>query len=496
MALETISQILSPDNAPYVNGVAARLNFSPALLKNMYQSLVETNGKGIDDNFVTSTDAEEAAQVFVHRIRPVEMNPREQGASKNGGSYSQNQHYVQTETVSIELLQVIDDPIKIPRARQDMIKTDLLAEQTQIFSDRLATIINGATAACKLLASWNASKANFASITSSDVSGSTVNDNKVLNKFISANSLLDEGDEDKNIDIFPLKTRIAVFKMGYRAVLKTKGVLVIGGANDAYAIARGAGLNTEGNVRTAEDGYWGEIDGVPCHGLSNESLGHASRFLGLTKYDLKAGHFIGYISSSYANARGVSTSRETKVVDETQGQGVILQPYVKFGLATWYAKGNVILDNIGDPNAGTPVAYWNPIADLKSIFTSYKSELTFKLKSAGSRLYPVFTSTGVTFGSATAFTCSGTTALDDFNTDHLIAYAWVATDGEISTVSAFIDAYKASVAAGVSNTNGVVAAATGLSGVTVASRSGGKYVTVLAIADDGSCSLNSHAYSA
>lgn len=484
MALETISQILSPENAPYVNGVAARLNFSPALLKNMYQSLIETNGKGIDDNFVTSTDAEEAAQVFVHRIRPVEMNPREMGASKNGASYSQNQHYVQTETVSIELLQVIDDPIKIPRARQDMIKTDLLAEQTQIFSDRLATILNGATAACKLLAAWNvaAGKANFASITQADVSGSTVNDNKVLAKFIAANSLLDEGDEEKNIDIFPLKTRVAVFKMSYRAVLKTKGVLVIGGANDAYAIARGAGLNTEGNVRTEDDGYWGEIDGVPVHGISNESLGHASRFLGLRKYDLKSGHFIGYISSSYANARGVSTSRETKIVDETQGQGVILQPYVKFGLATWYPKGNVILDNIGDPDAATPVAYYNPIAALKSIFSTFGT-ITYKLKSAGSRLYPVFTTTGITSTAKTNFSLTGTVALDDFNTDHLVGYAWVVGAKAYATVSEFLDAYKAATGA---NARGSASAATGLNNVTTASAD---FVTVLAISDDGSCNL-------
>lgn len=484
MALETISQVLSPSNAPYVNGVAARLKFAPALLKNMYQALVETNGKGIDDNFVTSTDAEETAQVFVHRILPVEMSPREQGANKNGGSYSQNQHYVQTTTVSIELLQVIDDPIKIPRARQDMIKTDLLAEQIQIFSDRLATIINGATAACKLLASWKANSYNGAYISDSDANASSVSDNKVLKFFVKANSLLDEGDDVSGIDIFPLKTRIAVFKMSYRAILKTGGVLVIGGANDAYAIARGAAIDKEGQVRTNEDGYWGEIDGVPCHGISNESLGHASRFLGLTKADLKAGDFIGYISSSYANARGVSTSRETKVVDETQGQGVILQPYVKFGLATWYPKGNVIL---------TKSEKWNPISALKTIFTSYASSLTFKLKGAGSRLFPAIASNGLTFGSATAFTLTTPTALDDANQEHLVALAWVATsaaNGEITTVSDFIKAYNGTSAA---NTKGVN---TSLTSVTVASRSAGDFVTILAIADDGSCSVKSFAYSA
>ena len=476
MALETISQILSPSNAPYVNGIAARLKFAPALLKNMYQGLVETNGKGIDDNFVTATDAEENAQVIVHRIRPVEMSPRELGSSKNGGSYSQNQHYVQSESVSIELLQVIDDPIKLPRAKQDMIATDLLAEQTKIFSDRLATIINGATTACKLLASWKEEAAgrsiNKAAITDTDVAGSTVNDNKVLYKFISANSLLDEGDDAKG--------RIAVFKMSYRAVLKVKGVLTLGGSNNQYDVAKGAGLNTEGRVRTEENGYWGDIDGVPCHGLSNESLAHASRFLGLTKYDLKNSAFIGYISSSYANARGVSTSRETKVVDETQGQGLILQPYVKFGLATWYPKGNVILTK---EEAG-----YNPVKSLKTLFSG--EEIEFKLKSAGSRLYPVFSATGIQFGSSTTFSLAGTHAYDDFNVDHLVAGHYVVTGKAITSVGEFIAAVEAT--GSVHDEYDVVSGET----ITLddALTSGESYVTVLAISSDGSCSVISKLY--
>lgn len=88
MALETIQQILAPSNAPYINGVAARLKFAPAVLENVYQGLVEKNDKGVNDNWVSSADANDDAQVIVHRILPVEMNPREQGANKNGASYS------------------------------------------------------------------------------------------------------------------------------------------------------------------------------------------------------------------------------------------------------------------------------------------------------------------------------------------------------------------------------------------------------------------------
>ena len=123
MALELISQILSPTNATYVNGVSAERRFSLAILKNHWQKLVEKDGRGVTDKFVTEDDATHSAQVFVNRIIPVRMQPRVMGASKNGASYSANQHYTQTETVGIELLQVIDDPILIPRARKDMIRS-------------------------------------------------------------------------------------------------------------------------------------------------------------------------------------------------------------------------------------------------------------------------------------------------------------------------------------------------------------------------------------
>ena len=246
------------------------------------------------------------------------MNARVMGASKNGASYSANQHYTETETVGIELLQVIDDPILIPRARQDMIPTDLVAKHIDLFSYRLSTILNGATAASKLLASYLAGDdANKVNITSSDITNKLV-----AQRFMEANSLLDEGDQEHGIDMFPEDTRIAVFKVSYRPILKGAGVLVIGGANDAYEILRKGGIDKDAAPRKVEDGYIGEIDGVPCHILSNESLNHASLFMGLPEKELKASPFVGYLASSYANARGVSSTDRVKVVDEVNGQGM------------------------------------------------------------------------------------------------------------------------------------------------------------------------------
>lgn len=478
MALETITQILAPTNAPYINGINGERRVSAAILKNFYQGLVEKNGKGVDDNFVSAGDAEEATQIVVHRVLPTKMKPREQGASKNGASYSQNQHYVQTEDVGIDILQVLDDVILIPRASTDRISVDLLAEQIQIWSDRFATIYNGATTASKILATYM-HKAAGNEINEIVISASDISNKKVLEKFIDGNSLLDEGDPAHGIDIFPLKTRIAVFRVSYRATLKAGGILTLGGANEVYNILAGSGLNNQGEARTEDDGFIGVIDGVEVRLISNESLGHAAEFLGLPVNEFKKGGvFCGYIASSYANARGASTRERTKVVDEPNGQGIRLQPYVKFGAISWYPLGNVFFTSDD----------WNLFGDLKALFSSVATSLTFKLKGAGSRLYSNLSASKVTSLSASGFTFGAVTALDDWGvTEHCKGAYYIVTADKVETVSAFLKAQKSASYKGSLT----------LSGETVSTTlADTNWVSVLTISDDGSCNLVSVQYNA
>lgn len=480
MALEIISQILSPTNATYINGVSAERRFSAAMLKNMYQGLVEKNNQGINDKFVSEDDATSSAQVFVNRVLPVKMQPREQGASKNGASFSAHKHYTQTETVGIELLQVVDDTIIIPRARQDMIRVDLLAEQTKIYSDRLATILNGATFACKVLRSW-LSDAEGKGFNGKVISSSDVSNKLILNRFIEANSLLDEGDEDHGIDLFPEDSRIAVFKPSYRATLKTSGVLVIGGANYAYDIAKGGAISHESSPRKSEDGYIGDIDGVPCHIISNESLRHADHFLGFEEGTIKASALLGYISSSYANARGVSTSKLTKVVDAIDGQGLVLQPYCKFGCASWYPKGNVILTS----------AEFNPFKSLRTIFESSLSSITFKLKGYGSRLVPVITLASATSSGATV----SVVAKDDWEVGHVVAFTAYVGDTAAGSLGEYLSGFSGAtykLSSPVAAVSGAVTSSV-VSSLTVGD---GKYVNVLAISEDGSVAIKAIQYEA
>jgi len=469
MALELISQILSPTNATYINGVSAERRFSEAILKNAFQKLIEKDGKGVNDNWVKEDDATHSAQVFVNRIKPVHIKPREMGASKNGASYSANQHYTETETVGIELLQVIDDPILIPRARQDMIPTDLVSEHIELFTNRLSTIINGGTSASKLLAVYLA-EASGEEVNKVNITATDIANKEVALRFMEANSKLDEGDIEHGIDMFPEDTRIAIFKVSYRPILKGAGVLVIGGANDAYQILREGGISKGDTPRKMEDGFIGFVDDIPCHIISNESLRNASEFMGLPENELRTAPFIGYVASSYANARGVSATDRVKVVDEINGQGVRLLPYVKFGVATWYQKGVVTLASED----------YNPISDLKTLFPS--ADVTFKLKGAGSRLFP----TGGTFASVgtTGFTLNGLNANDDWNTDHLEGVVFYVGTAKATSVADFAKKYASA------NYKGSVTVGSAVS-TTIADKD---YINVLAIADDGSVTLLSTQY--
>ena len=473
MAIEVIQQILAPDNAPTINGVRAEAKISQALLENMFQGLIETAGRGVNDKYVTEEEANTNAQIFVNRVVPIKMKPREMGSTKNGGSFSNDKHFVQTETVGIDILQVIDDTIYIPRARQDTIKVDLLAKNVDVHGRYLNTVINGATAGAHILSAWQGEldgEYNAIDITEADITGG-----KLAQRFMELNSLLDEGDDKHGIDVFPEDGRIAVFKMGFRPILKAGGVLMIGGSNYAQAILKGRSLAEGARDTTSENGYWGDIDGVPCHGISNESLRNASEFMGLPSAELKKSSFVGYIASDYATARGVSMIESTKIVPAIEGQGIVLQPFTKFGVKSWYPLGNALMYRGNADKVGF-------LAEMKTIFEKKNAEfngISFKLKGAGSRLFP-------TFGAVTASKTNGikvtATALDDAGSNHVKLGHYVQTDAPVETVEDFYKACKA---------NGVNDDLTSLNGgaTTASTITVGKFINVLVISDDGSVAL-------
>lgn len=139
------------------------------------------------------------------------------------------------------------------------------------------------------------------------------------------------------------------------------------------------------------------------------------------------------------------------------------------GAVCWYPKGNVAL---------TTGAY-DPIAQLKEIFTGLT--INFKLKAGGSRYYCedaalTLTTAKVTFAG---------TAKDDAGVDHIVGECYVCGTKGYETVGEFLDAYLADDAE-----SGVLSSKEASFSET---QSSGTYVTVLAIADDGTISLVSKA---
>lgn len=461
---ETISQILSPTNATYINGVSVRRDFSKAVLEAMFQGLVEKEGRGVNGKFVTEQEANDAGQIFVNRVKAHYDEGREHGSSKNGGAFNNKGYMSATETVGIEVLQYFDEVILIPRATQDRISVDLAATEISNYVKSINLALNGSSFAAKWLATYKATEdeRNVVKIGAND---------KALDKFIEASSLLDAGDMAHDIDAFDLETRIATFRVNYRPTLLAGGVLTLGGANYGYDIARQGTLDAQSTKRNLEDGYWGTIDGTPVHGISNLSLKYAAWFCGMPDEEFYNGKFLaGWVSSSYANARGVSVLEQIKTIDAHGGQGIEIQPMTKMGAITWYPKGNVAVTTDD----------YDPIAGLKTIFSGVAADLTFKLKSKGSRFYPEMSAASLTIAADGVTVAATVTALDDHNVDHLKKVAYVVADKAIKTVAEFIKEYGTATYKGVITTLGTKESTT---------VGNGKVVTCLAIADDGSITL-------
>ena len=466
---ETISQNLAPANVPYVNGVSVKRTFSKAFLEAVAQGEIEKDGRGVTQRFTPEDVVNESAQIAVNRVVFHIDAGREHGSAKNGGMFNKNQRTSSTVTEQIEVLQYFDEPIIIGRSMQDRINVDLASAEIANYVKSINLALNGSSFAAKWLATYLApsAKRNVTKIGVGD---------KVLDKYLAANAKLNKGDMDNDIDYFEIEGRIATFKENYYDTLLAGGVLTIGGANYGYDIARKGTLDAESAKVDLGTGYWGTVGGVPIHGISDMSLRSAAWFCGMPDEEFYDGTAIlGVISAAEGNARGVSYLNQIEIDKYPFGQGVVINPMTKLGAKTWYQKANSWLT----------AEDYDPIADLKAMFSGVAGSITFKLKAKGSRFYA---DADITAISTTAFTVTAT-ALDDANTDHVLAAYYAVTAAPITKVADFV---KVRTDAGVTYKGAVTTIGTSQS-TTIADKD---YVTVLVIADDGSCTLVSKQYNA
>lgn len=441
-------QLLANYGKPNINGVRAQLILTNVLLDNIFQGQIESNGKGITQKFTIGNL--EGAQIAVTRVKPIMQKARELGATINGGNYPAGAVESETVNVGIDVITVLDTPIDVLRCTTDMIPVPLLQAQIDNFSTSQVNLnLNAITIAGKLFKTLKAeADGEEVNITKVDLASAGLD---LAYSFIDANAKLDEGDEANGVSMFPEDDRVAVIQTSLRPLLIKKGVLVIGGANDAYDILRKGTLDAEAKPSKITDGFIGTIDGVDCHVVSPLVLKTASEYLGFDKETIK--ECLGYISSAFANSRGVNMSEAVKVIPCPVAQGVRLLPFVRMGFASWYAKGNSLLMKDG---------YVNPYTFLKGLWAT---GVDFSYRAPGSRYAPEIVVSAIT---GTGFTATATNAVNTI--------AYVGSDSAIGDLSAFMKAYNSATA-------GKKGMAT--SGVAVSGKTASAYWTMLAIAVDG-----------
>ena len=390
-------QLLTNWSAPKINGIAARRVLTPTLLENIYQGQIEGDERGITQRFTINDDLK-SAQIRVIRVKPTKQSARELGADINGQNKPAGSKEVETAEVGINILTVLDTPIDLVNVNMDMIPVDLLKAKVKDYGDQVNLNINAMTIAGKVAKTWQEEMAGneVNKISLDSTSASTDIQFELLN----ANSMLDDGDEEHDIAMFPRKGRCFVFQAKYRPYLFKKGVLVLGGANTAYELLAKGVLSQGATPSIEENGYVGDFDGVPVHLASKQVWNLACEYLGLPHGALN--NLMGYVSSYYANARGVYMPQSTEVVKATTFRGVTILPLTRMGFETWYAKGNVLIFDTSIYD------YTNAFDEIKGLTGVVNDNL--KSKAPASRSYASVTITALSTSSITA-TATGQVAL-------------------------------------------------------------------------------------
>lgn len=446
--------VLSDFKAPTINDIAAMRVLSNTVFKNIFQGIIERDERGVTQRF---SDDVSGAQIRIIKVNPVKQFARRLGAAVNGGNFPISAYEGSTDSFGLDVLDVLDTPFDLANVTREMIPVDLLSAYVESYTGRVNRAINGMTLAGKFYATaLKDAKGEEVNITEFD------DDGNFRTAIVNANSLLDEGIEEMDVDAFPMEGRCFTIQAKYRPTLLDQGVLILGGANLGYEIIE-SGTVSAGAVPTKlENGYIGIVDGVPCHTVSSVVYKEASKYLGLPKGDVE--NAIGCISSHLANVRGIAAPNQIKIIDSPMGQGLRVQPLTRLGFTVLpgYEKGNSFIMKKG---------FVSPYESLKTLF-GLSDYSMFSVVPEGSRIELGTTATATT-GSVTV------------TSPKAVKIAVVLdADDKVKGVSDFATLFAAtSATTAKSNT------VTSGTAVSLSSVKSGNIVKVLALAADGTCEL-------
>ena len=453
-------------NFPKINGVSADVRMSQRVLLNYLQGDSERDGKGVSNYY----SGEEVKGAVIRIAKPdlLPILPRQLGGDINGGHYSNAVITITNEEYELNILDVYDTVINVPYVALDMIPELKESDWSAQIGKALFIMKNGLSLANKIWKTFQDDFAN-ANVIEFDESKATEAVGNFRSCLDEAEDLLNEGDLEHGVDIFPEDTRRITYVNGITKYVRALGSFVVGGSNFAQEMLKTGAYSPDDTKNALADGFHGIYGATEMNLLSDMKLAMADSYLGLPDGTIKACGFLAVNSSAYGNVFALS---DNGIVADgfTFGRGRLLKPLYRMGAASLFTKGNAFIMKKG---------YVNPFA----IFTILGK--TPAIVGKGSR--PLNLTCEVTAASTTAATVkatevklgswveSTTRATVDATIEKV---AYVQSDAPIKDIAAFVTAYNASGAVKGTATSGAI----------TASLTKGKYLNAVAVTKDGTVS--------
>ncbi len=313
-----------------VNNTATQVLAAKQVKENLFVKLLHRNGKGVTERTETN-----ASSIRMFKVLPGGSKARELGHTLNGAFFNGSKAKI-SEVIEydLNLLYLMDQVFDIPEVQQDMVAVNIFDETTKNIGGECATEINASTTAIQLKAVFDKAATAKAWDSLAVVLGATPD---YTEAFVSANSMLDEGDAENHIQSFPFEDRQAFVTSKMRRGLMKNGQVLLGGSNFAQSMLAKGTLSPE-DTKDFGDMYLGEIDGVPVYFMPKAILDEAKVWAGNSATVDKVE---GMICAASATDRGISTQDYIKITDSPDGAGKRLQPKTRWGVKVCYAKGIV-----------------------------------------------------------------------------------------------------------------------------------------------------------
>lgn len=329
---------------------------SKTVYKNLYQDIIHKDGYGVTDRFVTPEQTN-AAMVDIFVPIPIGSRFRMRGATTNGawantenipGADGQRKH-VLSKRFTIDILKRYDTNIAVSEDEVEGVGAASLNESfEQICRDQIeqdiAINVNGYTFAAQLYAFFMDSFS--AEATAAEVAAAieaytydSANRTGAVRAFKLSNAKVSKGDSKLYAGYYPADKRQA-FIFDTTFLVDLTDSVALNASDVASRMLAGGGMNAFTNekhtVADYEKGYVGWLDGMPLYEALQQVKDATWYYLGLDKdTDAATIAHLDKIQCLIAPANATLRAlRPTsfKTVDDTDAQGVIIQPKVNMGV--------------------------------------------------------------------------------------------------------------------------------------------------------------------